>query len=311
MAERGSFGWQQRTLITLVAVAGLFNIGTHLPWRQALSQNQRPATIQFTGQKQQTPAGLSAQTPKPSEAKPVSVEPDPPLIYTPPARFQGEVIYHSQLSSKEKVIALTFDDGPWIETPKVLGILKEYDVKATFFMIGQHVQTYPDIAKQVVAAGHAIGNHTWHHYTHQMDGATAAAEIDNTSKRIFQVTGVKTQLFRPPAGRLENGLAEYARNQKNAVVMWSVDPLDWLESTSPQSLVKAVLDNAQSGGIVLLHDGGGNRSRTLQALPPIIAELKLRGYRFVSVQELLEMEDREISMIDESEAKTDSLKQQL
>ncbi|MBD1939254.1 polysaccharide deacetylase family protein [Microcoleus sp. FACHB-68] len=303
MAERDSIGWQQQTLFALAAAAGLFSIGMHLPWRQALSQNPLLAAIQSTGQKQPTPAEVRART----------VGPPAPLIYSPPARFQGQIIYHSQLPSKEKVIALTFDDGPWIETPKVLGILKEYDVKATFFMIGQHVQTYPDIAKQVVAAGHALGNHTWHHYTHQMDGATAAAEIDNTSNRIFQVTGVKTQLFRPPAGRLENGLAEYARNQKNSVVMWSVDPLDWLESTSPQSLVKAVLDNAQPGGIVLLHDGGGNRTRTLQALPPIIAELKQRGYRFVSVQELLEMEDREMNAIDEVEAKAkaDNLKQQL
>lgn len=299
MAERDSFRWQQQTLIAFVAVAGLFNIASYLPWRQALSQNRQTATIPSLEQQQQTPAGVS-------EAKPMPAQPaDSPLIYAPPARFEGQIISQSRLS-KEKVIALTFDDGPWIETPKVLGILKEYDVKATFFMIGQHVQTYPDIAKQVVAAGHAIGNHSWHHYTHQMDRDIAAAEIDNTSDRIFQVTGVKTQLFRPPAGRLENGLADYARNQKNVVVMWSTDPLDWLESTSPQSLVKAVLDNAQPGGIVLLHDGGGNRSRTLQALPPIIAELKQRGYRFVTVPELLEMEDREMNKIEEAKGKTES-----
>lgn len=311
MAEHDSFRWQQRALIAFVAVAGLFNIASYFPWRQTLSQNRQTATIQSLEQQQKTPAGVSTATPKLSEVKPVPAQPDSPLIFAPPARFEGQIISQSHLPSQEKVIALTFDDGPWIETPKVLGILKEYDVKATFFMIGQHVQTYPDIAKQVVAAGHAIGNHTWHHYTHQMDRDTAAAEIDRTSERIFQVTGAKTLLFRPPAGRLENGLAEYAQNQKNVVVMWSTDPRDWMESTSPQSLVKAVLDNAQPGGIVLLHDGGGNRSRTLQALPPIIAELKLRGYRFVTVPELLEMADREMKAIDQAEDKTDALKQPL
>lgn len=302
MTDRELFGKQQRTLIALVAVFGLFDICSRLPWLQAFAQGIPSPATEANWQKLAAPllAGVKSVSEPKQEASltgsanalPPKVAPPP--IFSAPQRFQGQVVNQAKLSGEEKVIALTFDDGPWEQTPEVLGILKEMDVKATFFWIGKNVQTYPEMAKQVVAAGHAIGNHTWDHPTYYMDRATAAKQIDRTNDYIFETTGVKTSLFRPPAGLLDNGLADYARNSQDVVLLWSVDTRDWQASTSVQMLVNTVLNDAKPGGIVLMHDGGGNRWRTVQALPAIIAGLKELGYRFVTVPELLEMRDKEI-----------------
>ncbi|MEH2082186.1 MAG: polysaccharide deacetylase family protein [Nostoc sp.] len=215
-----------------------------------------------------------------------------------PKAFQGTIVYQGKLRANEKVIALTFDDGPGPKnTAQILEILKKNDIKATFFMIGQMVKYFPQVAKQVAADGHVIGNHTWHHWYHHMDLATAASEIDRTAEIIYKTTGEKTTLFRPPGGFLNNGLAEYAKNEKYAVMMWSEQSGD-AERRSPQvpGLVKNVLKYAKPGAIVLMHDGGGNRSKSVKALPEMIAGLKAQGYRFVTIPQLLEIQAQEKSV---------------
>ncbi|MBD1939363.1 polysaccharide deacetylase family protein [Microcoleus sp. FACHB-68] len=215
------------------------------------------------------------------------------FFFSSPASFHGKIVQQAELAGQEKVIALTFDDGPWIgTTEKVLNILNQYQVKATFFWIGKHLKLYPHIAKKVVAEGHAIGNHTWHH-PYRVNTFQATREIEDTATLIYQVTGVKTSLFRPPGGVLNNGLAAYAQQQKYTVMMWSADSRDWNTGISTSTIIDNVLRNARSGGIVLLHDGGGNRWQTVEALPVIIAEFKNRGYKFVTVPELLQMEENE------------------
>jgi peptidoglycan/xylan/chitin deacetylase (PgdA/CDA1 family) len=121
-----------------------------------------------------------------------------------------------------------------------------------------------------------------------MDKATAKSEIEKTNDLIYQTTGVKTSLFRPPGGYLNNGLAAYAKSQKNSVVMWSATSADTDPRAKYQVFVKNILRDAKPGAIVLMHDGGGNRERTVKALPEIINGLKQQGYRFVTVPELLE-----------------------
>ncbi|BAY60373.1 polysaccharide deacetylase [Calothrix brevissima NIES-22] len=217
------------------------------------------------------------------------------LIVEVPKSLQGQTIYHAQLKPTEKFIALTFDDGPSPKnTAQVLEILKKNQIKATFFLIGEMVQAYPQVAKQVVADGHELGNHTWHHWYRRMDLATASSEIDRTADAIYKTTGVKTALFRPPGGYLNNGLADYAKNQNYAVMMWSSLCGD-ADRHIPQvpGMVNNVLKTAKPGAIVLLHDGGGNRSRTVKALPQIIADLKAQGYKFVTASELLDIQAKE------------------
>ena len=213
------------------------------------------------------------------------------LNFTVPAKYQAKTVYKVAPSNKEKVIALTIDDGPWPKTTaEMLDILKQNHVKATFFWVGTALQENPEIGKRVVAEGHAIGNHTWHHWYRKMDEATAKSEIEKTNELIYQTTGVKTSFFRPPGGYLNNGLATYAKSQKNSVVMWSVTSADTDPRAKYQVFVKNVLRDAKPGAIVLMHDGGGNRERTVKALPAIISGLKQQGYRFVTVPELLEMQ---------------------
>ncbi|BAZ84526.1 polysaccharide deacetylase family protein [Dolichospermum compactum] len=215
------------------------------------------------------------------------------LNFTVPAKYQAKTVYKVVPSNKEKVIALTIDDGPWPKTTvEMLDILKQNNVKATFFWVGSALQENPEIGKRVVAEGHAIGNHTWHHWYSKMDEATAKSEIEKTNELIYQTTGVKTSFFRPPGGYLNNGLAAYAKSQKNSVVMWSVTSADTDPRAKYQVFIKNVLRDAKPGAIVLMHDGGGNRERTVKALPEIISGLKQRGYRFVTVPELLSMTEK-------------------
>ncbi|MEH2148868.1 polysaccharide deacetylase family protein [Nostoc sp.] len=212
-----------------------------------------------------------------------------------PKPFQGTIVYQAKLKANDKVIALTFDDGPGPKnTAQILEILKKNEIKATFFMVGEMVKYFPQVAKQVAADGHVIGNHTWHHWYRHMDLATAASEIDRTAEIIYKTTGEKTTLFRPPGGFLNNGLAEYAKNEKYAVMMWSEESGD-AQRRSPQApgLVKNVLKYAKPGAIVLMHDGGGNRSKSVKALPEMIAGLKAQGYRFVTIPQLLEIQAQE------------------
>jgi peptidoglycan/xylan/chitin deacetylase (PgdA/CDA1 family) len=217
--------------------------------------------------------------------------------YPVPSRFQGTIIKEAKFTQPEKVIALTFDDGPWPQTTKqVLDILKSNNIKGTFFVVGQNLKNYPELGKEIVAQGHVIANHTWHHWYHFFNQQAAAFEIDRTTDLIYQVTGVKTTLFRPPGGMMHNGLVGYAKAQKYTVVMWSADSTDYKLPAVPK-LINNVIKDSRPGGIVLMHDGGGNRSRTVQALPEIISNLRKQGYRFVTVPELLEIEDKEIQLL--------------
>jgi peptidoglycan/xylan/chitin deacetylase (PgdA/CDA1 family) len=209
-----------------------------------------------------------------------------------PSELKGTTIRQAKLDSQHKAIALTFDDGPWPTTTRqILGILKKNNIKGTFFWVGRYLQAYPELGKPVAAAGHAIGNHTWNHQYIKYNEDGAAREIDRTSALIEELTGVKASMFRPPGGILNNGLAAYAQKKNYTVVMWSADSLDWQIPAQP--LMENVMRQAKSGGIVLMHDGGGNRSRTVEVLPAIIARFRKEGYQFVTVPELLQMQEQE------------------
>ncbi|AFZ13853.1 polysaccharide deacetylase [Crinalium epipsammum PCC 9333] len=210
-----------------------------------------------------------------------------------PAKFQGQVLKQVKLGSKEKAIALTFDDGPWPRsTLKILEILKKDNIKATFFMVGIPLKEYPQIAQQVVLDGHAVANHTWSHRYRRMSPADAAREIEDTEALIYKVTGLKPAIFRPPGGVMNNGVVDYAKKHKYFVAMWSSDSNDYSRPSVPR-LVRNVMKDAKPGGMVLMHDGGGDRAHTIKALPIIISQLKKRGYKFVTVPELLDLQEQE------------------
>ncbi|MCX7784536.1 MAG: polysaccharide deacetylase family protein [Meiothermus sp.] len=242
------------------------------------SQDPLPEALEQPGQ---PPALTSRPAPNP---------PPQPLIekkfHQPSSPYTG-VVRRVVPVGEEKLVALTFDDGPWPDTLAVLEVLRQYEAKATFFWVGMHLQKRPEIAQQVVAEGHAIGNHTWSHRNTPMTPEEAGEEIERTAALIQDTTGLTTSLFRPPGGRLHNGLADYALQQGYTVVQWSVLSED-TGALDAAAIVDNVLHNVQPGSIVLLHDGGGDRSKTVEALHTILPALQAQGYRFVTVPELLE-----------------------
>lgn len=211
-----------------------------------------------------------------------------PMNFDVPKKFAARSVKDAVPSNGEKVIALTFDDGPWPKvTESILATLKKENIKATFFFVGQPLQSFPDLGKKVLADGHVIANHTQHHWYHKMSPQVAQKEIEDTSKVIKQVLNVETEYFRPPGGVMTNGLVAYAESKKQSVVMWSVDSYDsHPRRPSPEAMVKTVVREATPGGIVLMHDGGGNHENTAKALPQMIAQLRAKGYKFVTVPEL-------------------------
>jgi peptidoglycan/xylan/chitin deacetylase (PgdA/CDA1 family) len=201
-----------------------------------------------------------------------------------PQWAQGRIVRHVPVQRSDKVIALTFDDGPWPRyTKEVLQVLASRHVKATFFMIGREVQRRPDLVREVRDAGHIIGNHSW---DHARSPRNPGEEVFRTDAAIKNAVGVEPSLFRPPYGKITNGMAAQAMRDGQCVVIWSADSNDWKHATA-DSIAERILRQASPGSIALLHDGGGNRASTVAALPRIIDTLRERGYRFVTVPELL------------------------
>ncbi|MEH2181926.1 polysaccharide deacetylase family protein [Nostoc sp.] len=292
MDGKKSFFGLQKILVTLLILSGSMSASTMMLIKSSSSNAQSTENTSKVGIQQQIEelkATMLRSWQQQVQTKGFS--------YTLPQRFQGAIVDAAKLTPEQKVIALTFDDGPWPEsTAQVLDILKKNQIKGTFFLIGQNVKNYPGLVKREIAEGQVIGNHTWHHWYQFLNPQAAAYEIDHTADLIYQLTGIKTNLFRPPGGIMHNGVASYARNSKYAIIRWSSDSVDYSRPAVPK-LINNVFRKAKPGGIVLMHDGGGNRSKTVQALPEIIANFRKQGYRFVTIPELLEMQDKDQKLI--------------
>jgi peptidoglycan/xylan/chitin deacetylase (PgdA/CDA1 family) len=181
-------------------------------------------------------------------------------------------------------IALTIDDGPHpVYTPMVLEVLQRYGVKATFSMIGINVQQYPQVARQVVAAGHSICNHSMFHpipFT-ALTPAQVHEEVADAQSRIWDATRTAPAVFRAPGGGWSPAVFQALSMYNLIPLAWDVDPRDW---TVPGiAHIEQVLDSGRGGDILLCHDGGGNRSETVQALAQVIPALLARKLEFVTL----------------------------
>lgn len=192
-----------------------------------------------------------------------------------------------KVPTSRKVVALTFDDGPIkTTTPEILHILKEKNIKATFFVVGEQVKRFPNLVSQEVDEGHEVGNHTYTHptLTHLLDNKIEE-EINSTEREILKVAP-KPTLFRPPGGFNNKKVLSFARDSEYITILWSIDPLDW-RYPSVGDIVNKVVTDVEPGSIILLHDGK-YPSPTPEALWFIIDSLEARGYEFVTVSELLQ-----------------------
>ncbi|MFE3451735.1 polysaccharide deacetylase family protein [Nonomuraea sp. NPDC059194] len=207
--------------------------------------------------------------PQPAVSQPAVPEPAvSKLVVSQPAGLDQKVVY------------LTFDDGPSEYTTRVLDILRRHDVRATFFLIGANIRQHRALARRVFEQGHSLQNHSWSHP--DMRGLSWPAfkrQVLDTDAEIRKQTGYTPQCLRPPYGAVDKRVRKRAAALDKRLRLWTVDPRDWARPGA-KSIARWTLKQVEPGGIVLFHDGGGDRRQTVAALPKIIKTLKARGYVF-------------------------------
>lgn len=195
-----------------------------------------------------------------------------------------------RIDTQRKVVALTFDDGPDpVYTPLILETLHKQGVPATFFVLGSQVDKYPKILQWVKKAGHEIGNHGYyHHDLNKLTEQEVYDEIKRTEQSILRTTGVLSQYYRPPGGVMTHDVLNAVQTSGYDIIHWSVDPRDWSLRRTASVIANTVKKNVSSGDIVLFHDGGLNQKQTIKALRELITDLRQKGYKFVTVSQLLD-----------------------
>ena len=231
-----------------------------------------------------------------SVAKPMSSAPSqPPTDHaslppqTPPALAPSLKYSYTSCNVEGPYIAITFDDGPSAQlTPRLLDILKERGIRATFFVVGRNVAEYPDIVRRMDSEGHEIANHSWSHPALTKLGVESfRKQIENTNQAIANATGKRPVLMRPPYGATSVSLNKRLNEQFGLkVILWSVDPLDWKYRNSDR-VYNSIVQNTRPGSIILAHD---IHATTVAAMPATLDALLAKGYKFVTVSELIAME---------------------
>lgn len=227
-----------------------------------------------------------AETGMKANAPSVSITP-PPVVASRPPR---EPAYYNSVHTSRPILALTFDDGPHPQlTPKLLDILRQQGVRATFYVVGKNVEMYPDIARRIVAEGHEIANHSWSHpVLTKVSAAKMNQEIESTCAVIERVTGRRPTTMRPPYGAVNDRVRQaILQDHKLDVILWSVDPLDW-KRPGASVVTQRMVQGAKPGAILLAHD---IHPGTIEAMPQTIAQLKAKGYGFATVSQLIALQE--------------------
>jgi peptidoglycan/xylan/chitin deacetylase (PgdA/CDA1 family) len=226
------------------------------------------------------------KTPKAPGAAAHGPPPDPSYAHGPLRALQRPAHGLKELSppAPPTAVALTVDDGPhptW--TPRMLDLLAEFRVRATFSLIGEQVHEYPQLVKRIVADGHQVSDHTMTHPLNlpQLSASKIKTEIGETHDRIAQATGVAPKFFRAPGGNWSTRILDTAAEHGMVSIDWAVDPRDWARPGTGR--ISKTLLGATAGDILLCHDGGGDRSETIQALRNVIPALQKRGLTFVAL----------------------------
>ena len=202
--------------------------------------------------------------------------------------FWGMSGVYWEVKVNEKEAALTFDDGPSPTfTNKILDLLKRYQAKATFFVVGKQAERFPNLVLREYNEQHELGNHTYEH--REINGMTEdelKKDLELSHQIVFKITGQRMRLFRPTSGNINDRLVKAARSLNYNIIIWKQDSRDWT-GLNGKIIAVRILKTIQPGSIILFHDLGGNRKNTLLALEIILPELSRQGYQFVTVSELL------------------------
>jgi peptidoglycan-N-acetylglucosamine deacetylase len=246
---------------------------TEAPSPQPSSAPPQPSADPLSPAAAQPSPAPSSAAPSPTESPSASAEPSaaPSPAATPLTTGPPEV-------DGKKVVYLTFDDGPdprW--TPAILDALAAHNVRATFFVIGRKVEEHPDLAKRIVAEGHSLQNHTWSHPNlTELSRSDATDELARTNDVIKSVAGVAPKCLRPPEGATNEKVQELAGKAGQTAMLWSVDTKDW-SNKSTDAIASIVGGSLQPGAVILMHDGGGDRSATVAALPAVLQSIANAG----------------------------------
>ncbi|HEY8534006.1 MAG TPA: polysaccharide deacetylase family protein [Micromonospora sp.] len=258
---------ERSTRIAMIAVlAAVTMIAGMYSWKTGLAGGSAARAVTYVHPA--TPSAVVAHSPTPSPspaASPLGPGTDGP--------------YGARQSTEGTTVALTFDDGPHpTYTPQVLALLRRYQVKATFCVVGVQAQAYPHLVRQIAAEGHTLCNHSWQH---EFDlGSRSPADIRANLMRTLAaiqaaVPDAPVRYFRQPGGYWTPAVVAEARSLGMTSLDWAVDPRDW-ENLNADHIASTVLATTEPGAIILLHDGGGDRSATVAALRQILPELKAR-----------------------------------
>lgn len=203
-------------------------------------------------------------------------------------QFFGDI--YPRIDTTEKVVALTFDDGPTDNTDRVLALLSDLNIKATFFVIGADLEKNMTEGKKIVAAGHELGNHTYSHERMVLKSYSfVQGEVEKTDALIKEA-GYKGEItFRPPYGKKLFSLPYYLKQHNRKTIMWDVEPETYSEvASSSENITRYVLENVKPGSIILLHVMYDSREESVKSIEGIVSGLRQQGYTFKTVSELLE-----------------------
>lgn len=238
--------------------------------------------------------------PTPSLSAPPHLELNPPTPSTnaieKPVVSAGPKYSYNSVTVREPYIAITFDDGPSPGlTPKLLDMLKERGIRATFYVVGTNAAAYPEILRRMVAEGHEIGNHSWSHPSLTKVGAGGVqSQMEKTNAAIFAAVGVNPKTMRPPYGATNAAINKRLNEEFGMkVIIWSVDPLDW-KYRNADRVANTIISQTHPGAIILAHD---IHPSTVAAMPRTFDALLAKGYKFVTVSELLKMDEAPAAVV--------------
>ena len=208
-----------------------------------------------------------------------------------PAKLFFDMLFDNVIvrgNRHEKKVAITFDDGPHpIYTPQILDILRDKGVKASFFLTGENTDSYPEIAKKIYDEGHDVGIHSYEHLKLIfLSSQKIKNQLKRTEQAIAKATGMKPFLFRPPYGYRDPRVLKIAKDLGYYTVLWDVTAFDW-KRKGVDIIVATVLKQIYNGSVILLHDGRGDRSQTVEALKIIIDKLEKNDYTFIKISEMI------------------------
>ncbi|MEI7962530.1 MAG: polysaccharide deacetylase family protein [Verrucomicrobiota bacterium] len=271
-------------LLSTVAVLGI---------RVSHAEGTQPTPAPPVSPVSLAPAASVATSPAAPTAPTTTAAPAAMAMQTPaqlPTQT-GEKTYITAVNVDRPVIAMTFDDGPSaVLTPRLLDMLKQRNIKATFFVLGQLVQEHPEIVARAIAEGHEVANHSWDHKAlNKLGEGGFQHELSDTSSEITKAGGKPVTLMRPPYGATNPRLNRAIEKEYGMkVILWSVDPLDW-KRPGPQVISQRILAGAKPGAIILAHD---IHPGTIEAMPATLDALQAKGFKFVTVTELMAMESK-------------------